>query len=430
MGAPHTLRCAVSTKAVKPLDEPNAERRALDAVFREQHGRILASLIGSLRDFDVAEDSLQEAFATAVHTWPRDGVPNSPASWLITTARHKALDRLRREQVGTRKLAEAAVLLDLEREERESRTDSVVTDDRLRLIFTCCHPALAPEARAALTLRTLGGLTTAEIARAFLVPEATLAQRLVRAKQKIRDAGIPYAVPGDGDLPERLGSVLAVVYLVFNEGYAASAADTLVRRDLCSEAIRLGRLLVQLMPDEPEARGLLALMLLHDSRRETRQDAAGNLVLLEEQERIRWDHVQIREGVAILEAALRRHRPGPYQLQAAIAAVHAEAPSPGETDWRQIAALYGRLAELVQSPVVELNRAVAVAMLDGAERGLAMTEPLAEQLDAYQPFHATRADFLRRLSRTAEAAAAYQRAIELTTNSAEVAFLTRRMAEL
>ncbi|MEP7215250.1 MAG: RNA polymerase sigma factor [Anaerolineaceae bacterium] len=407
------------------------ERLALDAVFREAHGRILASLIGGLRDFDLAEDSLQEAFATAIETWPRDGVPRSPASWLITTARRKALDRLRRQQVGTRKLAEAALLAALEREEFSPPMESVITDERLRLIFTCCHPALPPEARAALTLRTLGGLTTGEIARAFLVPEATLAQRLVRAKQKIRDAGIPYAVPADGDLPERLGPVLTVVYLVFNEGYSATSADTLVRRELCSEAIRLGRLLVQLMPDEPEARGLLALMLLHDSRRDTRVDPiTGQLVLLEDQDRSRWVHQQIDEGIEVLETALRRHRPGPYQLQAAIAAVHAEAATPAETDWRQIAALYERLAGLVQSPVVELNWAVAVAMVDGPERGLTLVAPLAERLDAYQPYHATRADFLRRLGRPTEAAEAYERAIEMTSNGAELGFLKARLGGL
>ena len=416
--------------AARSKDEPDSNAHTLEAVFRQEHGRILASLIGSLRDFDLAEDSLQEALATAIQTWPRDGVPRSPASWLITTARRKALDRLRREQVGTRKLAEAAVLAELEREECAPPMESAITDDRLRLIFTCCHPALAHEARTALTLRTLGGLTTAEIARAFLVPEATLAQRLVRAKQKIRDAGIPYVVPNDGDLPERLGSVLAVIYLVFNEGYSATSSDTLVRRDLCKEAIRLARLLVALMPDEPEVRGLLALMLLHDSRRDTRLDAAGELVLLENQQRIRWDHAQIREGIDVLEAALSRHRPGPYQLQAAIGAVHAEAPTPGDTDWPQIVALYGRLALLVPSPVVELNRAVAVAMADGPERGLAMIEPLAERLDSYQPFHAARADLLRRLHRAGDAAAAYQRAIELTTNAAELRFLESRLAGL
>ncbi len=406
------------------------ERQALDAVFRQEHGRILSSLIGILRDFDLAEDALQEALATAIQTWPRDGVPRSPASWLITTSRRKALDRLRRAQVGSRKLAEAAVLANLEREEPDPPMESVITDDRLRLIFTCCHPALAAESRAALTLRTLCGLTTAEIARAFLVPEATLAQRLVRAKQKIRDAGIPYVIPADSDLPERLQSVLAVIYLVFNEGYSATSVDTLVRRDLCAEAIGLGRLLVELMPDEPEARGLLALMLLHDSRRETRLDAAGQLVLLEAQERSRWDHAQIHEGIEVLEGALRRRRPGPYQLQAAIGAVHAEAATAADTDWPQIAALYERLADLVRSPVIELNWAVAVAMVDGPQRGLDMLVPLTERLDTYQPFHAARADFLRRLGRVAEAVAAYQRAMGLTTNAAELGFLRRRVAAL
>jgi len=403
---------------------------AIDSVLREDGARLTASLIRVFRDFDLAEDALQEAATAAWQHWPRAGVPANPAGWLFTTARRHALDRVRRDATLSRKLQ----LLVREWDSvpdgpGADMSDSSIEDDRLRLIFTCCHPALAPEARVALTLRTLCGLSTAEIARAFLVPEPTMAQRLVRAKQKIRVAGIPYEVPADSALPERLESVLAVVYLIFNEGYAATRSDRLVRGDLCAEAIRLGRLLARLMPDEPEALGLLALCLLHDSRRDARQDSDGGLVLLDQQDRNRWDRAEIEEGVRTLESALSRRRAGPYQLQATIVAVHAEAPSAEDTDWPQIALLYGRLAELQTSPVIELNRAAAVAMADGPAAGLALMASLATALDAYQPFHAARADLLRRLNRRNEAVAAYRRALALTTNAAERTFLERRLAD-
>jgi RNA polymerase sigma-70 factor (ECF subfamily) len=388
-------------------------------VFRREHGRAVAVLTRTFGDLDIAEDAVQEAFATAVERWPQQGLPPSPAGWIITTARNRAIDRLRREAAREDKQAQA--LLHAQDEPVE---EGPVRDDRLRLIFTCCHPALALNVRVALTLRLLGGLSTAEIARAFLVPEPTMAQRLVRAKTKIRTAGIPYRIPYDADLPERVRGVLAVVYLIFNEGYAASSGDDLIRRDLCEEAIRLGRLLVELMPDEPEALGLLALMLLQQSRSRARTSPDGRLVPLPEQDRSLWDQQLVAEGQDLVRRCLRRNQPGPYQLQAAINAVHSDPP----TDWSQIVQLYDHLLALTPTPVVALNRAVAVAELDGPATALALVDAL--DLDTYYVFHAIRADLLRRLGRTAEAATAYEKALALTGNAAERNFLQHRLAEL
>jgi RNA polymerase sigma-70 factor (ECF subfamily) len=401
----------------------------VDRLFRRERGRAVATLIRVLGDFDLAEDAVQEAFVQALKTWPSHGVPNNPGAWITTTARNRAIDRLRRERLLAEKTETLTRLAELEGLGGDENDVSAIPDDRLRLIFTCCHPALAMEARVALTLRTLGGLTTSEIARAFLVAERAMAQRLVRAKRKIRSAAIPYKVPPPELLPERVPGVLAVLYLVFNEGYAATEGP-LIRSELCDEAIRLARLMTHLMPEQAEAAGLLALMLLQHSRREARVESHGRLVLLEDQDRARWDHDMIDEGLSMLDRAIGLRRPGPYQLQAAIAALHARAPRPEDTDWPQIAALYGRLAEVTPSPVVELNRAVAIAMADGPKRGLKLIEPLARDLDDYYLFHSARADLLRRLDRDVEAADAYRRALELATNPSEREFLERRMIEV
>jgi RNA polymerase sigma-70 factor (ECF subfamily) len=402
------------------MDQADVER-----VFREQHGRAVAVLRRYLGDLDLAEDAVQDAFVTAAAQWPAAGIPPSPAGWIITTARNRAIDRLRRESTREARHAEAMRLLTVEPPPDE---EAAVPDDRLRLIFTCCHPALARPAQVALTLRLLGGLTTAEIARAFLVPEPTLAQRLVRAKGKIRDAKIPYRVPERAELPARVGAVLAVIYLIFNEGHTASQGQELAREDLCAEAIRLGRLLAHLMPDEPEAIGLVALMLLTDARREARLSDQGELVRLADQDRSRWNTALVTEGQRLVRRCLDWNRPGPYQVQAAINAVHADAARAEDTDWRQIVALYDQLLALTPTPVVALNRAVAVAEVEGADAGLRLVENI--ELGHYHLFHAVRADLLKRAGRIVDATRAYELAIARATNERERSFLSRQLAAL
>jgi RNA polymerase sigma-70 factor (ECF subfamily) len=403
---------------------------AIDDAFRANWGRVVAYLIHVTGDWDLAEECAQDAFERAIARWPRDGIPSSPAAWLKTTARNRAFDRLRRDTVGEAKLREVAVTGPTARGDDDN--DSGIDDDRLRLMFTCCHPALTVEAQVALTLRTLVGLTTPEIARAFLVPQETMAKRLTRAKRKIVEARIPYRVPDARHLQDRLRAVLAVIYALFNEGYGASTGDELIRKELCLEAIRLGRLLAELMPDEPEALGLLSLLLLQDSRRQARIDGNGELVTLADQDRGLWDRIAIDEACKLFDRAARHRRPGPYQLQAAIAACHAEAGSSDETDWREIVILYDRLSEIAPTPVVLLNRAVAVAMADGPAAGLALVVELerAEVLAGYYLLPATRADLLRRLGRSSQARTAYRQALALAPTDAERRFLHRRLSEL
>lgn len=407
-------------------------RATVDTIFRQESGRIIASLIRLSRSFDLAEEAMQDAFAAALAHWSTTGVPANPSAWITAVAQHKLIDYARREQ--TRRNHQDQLRYETKDATLDAQAESEMSceDDRLRLIFTCCHPALNEDAQIALTLRTLGGLTTTEIARAFLLPESTLAQRLVRAKRKIQQARIPYVVPASGALPERLCAVQAVLYLIFNEGYSASSGDNLIRRELCIEAIRLARTLCELVPAVPENEGLLALMLLHDSRRETRVNNNGELVILEEQDRTRWDKAEIEEGLDLTKRALSRHDPGPYQLQAAIAAVHAESTTSGQTDWRQVAALYKELMIRQPSATVFLNHAVAVAMSGGVEQGLDLVDGLGASgaLDSYHLYYAARADLLRRLSRREEALIAYRRALSLTANAVERRYLRRRMNEL
>jgi RNA polymerase sigma-70 factor (ECF subfamily) len=403
-----------------------------EKLHREESGRILATLIRLLGDFDLAEEMLQEAYAVALKKWPAEGTPANPRSWLISTARHKAIDRLRREQRFEQKAEEIAKTAEKTVAPESDLEEEMVADDRLRLIFTCCHPSLPLEARVALTLRIVCGITTEEISRAFLVPVATMAQRLVRAKGKIREAGIPYRVPSREELRDRLDGVLLVVYLIFNEGYLASSGDSLVRRELCAEAIRLGRVLCGLLPGQAEAQALLGLMLLHDSRRDARLSAEGELVLLEEQDRSLWHAEQIREGTEIVESALRRGAASMYAVQASIAALHANAKTAAETDWAQIAALYDVLLRTHASPVIEVNRAVAVAMARSVDEGLALLDEIEKrgELEEFHLLPAARADLLRRLGRMAEAAEAYRRAFALASNDIERRFLRRRMGEI
>ncbi len=410
-----------------PLD---ASTQAINGIVRNNWGRLLASLIGTLRDFQLAEDSLQDALESALDHWRRSGLPRSPAGWLLQTARRKAIDRIRRHRNFERKAAEYAALIEMEQENPEPPEEQTIPDERLRLIFTCCHPALEEKTRIALTLRTLGGLTTREIARAFLDREDAMAQRLVRAKQKIADAGIPYEIPGAAALPERTASVLGVLYLIFNEGYASTSGDTQIRRSLCDEAIRLTQILYDLRRGEPEIMGLLALMLLHDSRRDARSNASGNLVPLEDQNRALWHADKIASGIQLIEKALGLGAPGPFQIQAAISAVHAEAASIRETRWQEIVGLYDELLRIQPNPVVRLNRAVALSFAGAADAAFAELDRLKSDLAGYQPYHAAMADCLRRAGHLPEAVSSYETAIGLSTNPAERAFLTSRLSAI
>jgi RNA polymerase sigma-70 factor (ECF subfamily) len=413
-------------------DEPAHVREVVDRIYRDDSRRVLATLLRFFHDFDIAEEALHDAFVAAIERWPVEGVPNNPRTWLVSTGRFKAIDALRRRAaLDDRRPELERQLIEISEQEPAFNDTDDIGDDRLRLVFTCCHPALSTDAQVALTLHTIGGLTTEEIAHAFLVGTPTLAQRIVRAKNKIRDAGIPYEIPERADLPERLDAVLATIYLIFNEGYSATFGASVTRADLCGEAIRLARLIVELLP-EPEAIGLLAMMLLHDSRRRARSSESGDLIVLEEQDRSKWNHDQIREGLQLTERALQSGRVGPYAIQAAISAVHAEAKHSGETDWAQIVVLYDVLLNMGTSPVIELNQAAAVAMRDGPERGIELIDALLArgELTTYHLAHSARADLLRRLGRNDAALAAYTTALELTTQEPERRFIERRMAAL